>query len=580
MDYNCVRWFRRAMRSPRRVWLGRLAFTAVLAAVLGFVALGPPERLDTGDKLASIAALVLAGATLVLSMSPVRPAVTGGLDEVAVDLAGLAQRQWAREAAVRLVRRPQPLPVRWSSTWQAAAPAGEVFGTAAPPGPRAHSGDVADLAITFRGLPAGRLVVVGAAGSGKTVAALLLTLDLLAARRPGEPVAVLLPAASWDPHEHLDHWLARRLGEEYPALTDQRRYGDEALLRLVRAGQVLPVLDGLDEMPRRLRSTAIAALNTVAAGRPVVLTCRSDVFAEAVATAGTPLDRAAVIEMKPVTAAAAAPYLPAGQLDGQHRWARVLAELRDRPDGTLARALSTPLMLYLARTVYGAPTADPAHLVDPARFTTVAQLQAHLLDQYLPAAYADTPAAPPDPGLPGAHRFGYDAEQARAWLTFLAAGPHGSAVDDLAWWQLPRCVARWRLVTGVITGATAGLATGLATATATGLVAGPGWGLFAGLSAGLWVGLMCVAAYGFGGRAGSVGRPRHVRLRPRSLLSPTRASLVRGVQCAVIVGLEVGTFLGLAVGFRHGPGAGVSDGIAAGLLVGLPVGVVELSPRT
>ena len=61
------------------------------------------------------------------------------------------------------------------------------------------------------------------------------------------------------------------------------------------------------------------------------------------------------------------------------------AELRQHPEGPLARALATPLMVYLARTVYAAPAADPAGLIDRSRLPTTAHIEAYLLDRYLPA---------------------------------------------------------------------------------------------------------------------------------------------------------------------------------------------------
>jgi len=576
-NYDCVRSLHRLLRSPKRTGLGRFVFILVLLGVLLYFVFGPPDRLETGDKLASIGALILAAGAMILSASPGHAVDMGsGSDDLlAAELAGLVERQWAREAAVRLLRRPRPLTVRWSLTGDAAAPAVEVFGPAACGGGRVLRGDVSDIAAAFRGIPGRRVVVVGASGSGKTVLALLLTLDLVASRDPDEPAPVLLSVSSWDPREHLDGWLARRLAEEYPTLADRRRYGEDALLRLVRTGRVLPVLDGLDEMCPRRRPAAITALNTAAAGRPVVLTCRRDAYADAVTAAGTPLDRAAVIELEPITAAAAAAYLPAGQVDGMRRWAWVVAELRHRPDGPLAQALSTPLMVYLARTVYAAPSSDPAHLTDPTRFPSRAHIEAHLLEGYLPAVYAAS-AGPPDPVLAGSPRHPYDAEQARTWLTFLAARSPDSAAGDIAWWDLPRCVARWRRVAGVAAGSAAGLAGGLTTGTATALLFGPVSGLMLGLAAALYMSALCGLGYGLGRSASPAGRPRQVRLRLRTLLSPTRAGLIRGTQCALVVGLEVGAFLGLAVGFRHGTDAGINYGVLAALLVGPPVGVIEL----
>lgn len=565
---------RRLLRSPARVWLGRSAFAVVLLAVLGYLILGSADRLDTGAKWASIMAVAFGAVTMVLSMSPVRAVVLDeGRDDLAArDLASLVERQWAQEAAVRLLRRPQPLAVRWSMTECSASPTAEIFGAVAPVPGVALAGEVAELGATFRGIPARRLVVVGAPGSGKTASALLLTLDLLASRRPEEPVPVLLSVSSWNPREHLESWLARRLAEEYPTLTDHRRYGETALPRLIRAGRVLPVLDGLDEMPPSCRPAAICALNTAMAGRPVVVTCRDDTYSEAVAGAGAPLDGAAVVALEPITAAAAAAYLPAGQVNGPRRWAQVITALREHPDGPLAQALSTPLMVSLARTVYAAPTMDPTNLTDPAQFPSRAAIQAHLLDRYIPTVYAAS-VTQADPLLARTPR--YDAGLARSWLTLLAARLPDSPAGDLAWWQLPRCVVRWRLIAGLTAGVCGGLAAGFAAAMTTALVAGPGWGLFSGLAAGIYMSLFCGLAYRTDRLASPIGRPRQMRVRVRTLLSPTQASLIRGAQCAMVVGLQAGLFFGLALGFRQGLDAGIRHGIAVALLVGLLAGVVE-----
>lgn len=250
----------------RRAWLGRLIFSVTLVAVLRYLAWGPRDRLELSDMLASVGALILGATAMVLSINPLRTVVVNAdMDELlTADLAGLAERRWAREAAQRLLRRPDPLTVTWSSS-------------------DGH-GDVGDLAVLFGQVPARRLVIVGAAGSGKSVAGLLLALDLLAARRTGEPVPVLLPVASWDPDEALEAWLMRRVAEEHPTLTDRHRYGPDALARLVRGGRVLPVLDGLDEMPSQRRPAAIAALNIAMAWRPVVLTCRREAYEERLST--------------------------------------------------------------------------------------------------------------------------------------------------------------------------------------------------------------------------------------------------------------------------------------------------------
>src|SRR5262249_15891342 len=153
---------------------------------------------------------------------------------------------------------------------------------------------------------------------------------------------------------------------------------------------------------------AINAL-TVAVGRdrPLVLTSRAEEYQVAVAQTGSPLARAAVVEIEPITAGDAAAYLPAGQIGGVARWRPVLTPLADHPDGALAQALPTPLMVYLTRTAYRTPGSDPSKLLT---FTAPDTIELHLLDAYLPAIY--TPRTPPPNAQHAAVNRSYTVHQA------------------------------------------------------------------------------------------------------------------------------------------------------------------------
>jgi predicted NACHT family NTPase len=53
-------------------------------------------------------------------------------------------------------------------------------------------GQAEELVATFAGLPHRQLVVLGAAGAGKTVVAAMLTLGMIERRGPDDPVPVML----------------------------------------------------------------------------------------------------------------------------------------------------------------------------------------------------------------------------------------------------------------------------------------------------------------------------------------------------------------------------------------------------
>ncbi|MEU8631845.1 BTAD domain-containing putative transcriptional regulator [Amycolatopsis sp. NPDC048633] len=342
-------------------------------------------------------------------------------DRAVTELAEAVTWQWRAEAELRSLHRPQPIVLRWSAV--------------ARPGKPALRGDLDDIAETFEALPVRQLVVLGDPGSGKSVLALMLTLELLRTRAPGTPVPVLLSLASWDPRrEHLDRWLAGRLADNHPALLNAREYGPDAPTRLVLGGHVVPVLDGLDEMPTDLRVAALDALDqAVAVGRALVLTCRSAEYEQVTREAGTVLGAATVVRLEPVARQEALTYLSAR---GSDRWLPVADRLRRDPDAPLARVLRTPLMVDLARIGYGRAGADPAELLAAE---DAGALEGQLLDSFVPNAYAQVPQPPGrNPKTSPSGR--YTAAQATRWLGFLARHLDRARSRDLAWWQLYRAV--------------------------------------------------------------------------------------------------------------------------------------------
>ncbi|MEV7095045.1 BTAD domain-containing putative transcriptional regulator [Amycolatopsis sp. NPDC051045] len=345
-------------------------------------------------------------------------------DRAVTELAEAVTWQWRAEAELRSLHRPQPIMLRWSAV--------------AGPGKPALRGDLDDIAETFAALPVPQLVVLGDPGSGKSVLALMLTLELLRTRAPDTPVPVLLSLASWDPRrEHLDRWLASRLADNHPALLNAREYGTDAPTRLVLGGHVVPVLDGLDEMPADLRAAALDALDqTMAVGRSLVLTCRSVEYEQVTRESGPVLRAATVVRLEPVARQEAVTYLSAREGAGQDRWLPVADRLRRDPDAPLGRVLRTPLMVDLARIVYGRPHADPAELLDAE---DAGAIEGQLLDSFVPHAYAQVPQPPGrNPKTSPSGR--YTAAQATRWLGFLARHLERARSRDLAWWQLYRAV--------------------------------------------------------------------------------------------------------------------------------------------
>jgi NACHT domain len=503
-------------------------------------------------------------------------AAEGGpsLAQVADEVAAAVGKQWSQEAAVRRLNDPYPLSVSWAAAEQDLTDAwdllvelttsGAGWPSPAPGHPRAQgpddlAGEGSELADVLDRVPTGRLVVLGEPGTGKTMLMVRLVLDLLARRAAGGPVPVLASVASWNPsRQDLRAWLSTRLMTDYPALAGPPPSGAAEptwAAALLAAGLILPVMDGLDEIPDRVRGPAISRINdTLRPGEQVVVTCRTRQYRDAVQPTGGPevtLRAAAAIQLRPLDTGAVRRYLrdDAPGPTARARWDPVLAVL-----GTLApggQALSTPLMVGLARAIYNPRPGELAGTMpDPAElcnFADRAAVEAHLFDQFIPAAYRSFTEAR------------WTAPQAQTWLMFLARHlEQRVGSPDLAWWQLQKAMPRTGLwfAACIVVGPVAGLAVWLSLGA--GLAAGLGGGLLVGLS----VGLGAKYAAGLAAEADPDLPVRGMRISAAGLG----------------VGLGVGLWTGLAAGLGvvlggGGPGAGLGIGVGLGLATGLAGGL-------
>ncbi|MFC0850022.1 NACHT domain-containing protein [Streptomyces noboritoensis] len=418
------------MRYWRRgIWVGAVLATGAVVAV------AVRERsLSSTGSLVSVLGFLVSMAGLVantLSTAPGERSPAEHLEHAADALAEAVRLHWQAEWRLRRLQDPRPLPVRWTTAdpWLADAP--ENIGGG---GDARFDGVLDDIARVFARVPARRLVVLGAPGSGKTVLAVRFALDLLERRDTGDPVPVIFPLATWQPDStELSAWLSARLAEGYPALGSIQRSGAPLAAELLEAGRVLPVLDGLDELAPPLRTEAVRRLNSALdEGSPLLLTCRSEIYAQVVAD-GDVFTAAAVVELQPLAFEEAADFLrrtarpvrgPAGERTTA--WDPVLA--RTLPGDPVRQVLASPLMVAMARAVYGESGNDPAELLRRPEFADPTALEEYLLDAFVPAAFA------------GSAR--WDTGRAVHWLRFLARRLEHRDTRDLAWWELHTALPR------------------------------------------------------------------------------------------------------------------------------------------
>jgi GTPase SAR1 family protein len=463
------------------------------------------------------------------------------VEKLADRLADQLYVQWEAEARHREISDPD-LPVSWRPADRSLVqPWGHLEQLAAsgggwrPPasaatGPDELAGSGPDLTKVLDRVPTCRLVVLGEPGSGKTVLLIRLVLDLLRRRAPGAPVPVLVPLASWNQDESdLYSWLADQVLQEQTWLGSTAATGVRRVRALLNAGLILPVLDGLDEIHARGRDRVLVAINqTLREGAGLVLSCRVKAFRHAVRPGPgrqpVLVRGAAGIHIEPLDPTAVGEYLTRTAGEGRQTvWTPVLAALGADPPPPIARALTTPLMASLARTIYNPRASEstlnlpnPADLCNTTVLPTRAAVEEHLFDGLIRAAYR------PVPDLPGGHT----AEQATSYLIFLARHlEHRLHTTSLAWWELQ--LARPKAVSRLQVGLAASMLGFWGWATFT-LTYGPFLLPMTGLALGLGVGLI-----------------------PKSATPPSQVALRWPRPLHLAAGLAVGFMIGFAFGFFY-----------------------------
>lgn len=582
---------------------GVVYLTLLAVGTVGALLVAPRMQ----DPASVLAALLPTWAGAYLAWSTYRAdrteaVVACGPAEVADRLADAVRRQWEAEAARRLAA-PQPLPVAWRDADPVLAEACDAQGLSS------RGDEIVD--VFTRRVPARRLLVLGEPGSGKTLLLVRLVLALIERRETGDPVPVLFPLASWDPAVlDLRTWMERRLVQDHPELGARASdaFGQVTLAGvLLERRLVLPVLDGLDELPPAVGALALHRVDeALPYGCDMVLSSRPDEYRAALRPCGAVparLAELAGIHLQPLGAEEVAAYLrdDAGgpRTPAAERWSAVV-EPSDTA-GPVAQALTSPLMVSLARSVYN-PRPGERHerLPDPGellRLRTHTAVGHHLLDAFVDAAYRPHPRRP----------CRWSADRARPALRFLARsmerGRDGAA--ELSWWKLRHAVpaALGPVLAGVLLGIVAWLLEGIGMElthhfTPDGapvrwdqrgglgvVAAGICGGLVCGLAAGLAATTLCVLAVAPDVTAGLVlsrladvttlalagvvisGFALGHRPRPRRPAEWDRGALVTALVAALCYAAAFGNGCGAVHALLYGLAAAAigADGVRAGL---------------
>ncbi|WP_414755846.1 NACHT domain-containing protein [Anabaena sp. CCY 9910] len=213
---------------------------------------------------------------------------------------------------------------------------------------------------------AGKLLILGAPGSGKTTTQLELAQELVkrAEEQPDYPVPVLFNLSSWkDDRQSITDWLVAELKSKYGVST---KLGQE----WVGNKQLLPLVDGLDELEPQRQELCVHAINQFLAGenRPLYLVVCSRI--EEYSNYATQLQLNGAIYLQPLTNKQICDYLTA--INCIELWSTISNDL------DLLELVKTPLLLSI--TVLA---SQEISVEEWQHLTSTADRLQYLLDTYV-----------------------------------------------------------------------------------------------------------------------------------------------------------------------------------------------------
>jgi hypothetical protein len=441
--------------------------------------------------------------------------------------------------------------------------------------PEPVSAKVADDIVAAFESSKRRMLIVGEPGSGKTIAAYSLIEYLDKSEGAEGRIPLLVNLSAWEAQEDFETFLI-----DYLCSSVGFEVHERAVARaFIGSDRYSLILDGLDEIPPRLRARFSERLDRFVRGLPggvgVVVTCRTQEYEEILTAHSTGLGLVQAVEILPLSSEQLdRAFVELAKLDKD--WETFLSQRHLRAYQRVRDLLSNPLFLNLA--VGG--QLSPSQLLDWS--TTEQEVRDFVLEKYLDRILQEQRQ--------------YEPSDGRRYLVWIARFLNGTEVSpfglktsdynvfDLADLTPPDPPRRYRVFGGIVLGMILGLIYSLVLGLVSGeLEFGLVWGLVQGLIFGLALGLVF-------GLVGWLFKRSAVSSRLTLVWPSTKRQLVdflrrsgRGLGLGLVVALVFGLGLGIPFGLGCGllgseactTGAGQSvEGIVGGLVFGLGWGLI------
>jgi transcriptional regulator with XRE-family HTH domain/DNA polymerase III delta prime subunit len=384
----------------------------------------------------------------------------------------------------------------------------------------------------------GELLILGEPGIGKTTLLLELARHLLdrAEKDDKHPMPVVFNLSSWVVKQQpITAWLVEELNSRY-------QVPHELAQTWVNANQVLPLLDGLDEVAPTYYSACIETLNAYQHehGLKSIVVCsrNDDYFAQEARVAVQ-----SAIVVQPLTPGQIEDYLS----NAKEQLEAVRVALKEDP--TLQELVTTPLMLNILTLAYQGKSVE-----DLAATEVPGMRRRRVFTTYVKRMLERRGA-----------KARYTLRQTERWLTWLAGKMEQ---HNQAQFYIERMQPNWlpqnllcRHYHGIVVGLTYGLLAGISYGVLDGILFGPGIGLIEGLAIGLIGGLVAgmvfewaikidakISKVGAGVQSSGTGQQKLVNWHVKELI----VGLALGLICGSINGLVNGLIRGPAIGLITG----------------------------